>query len=1194
MAPTWFQAQDYFENKLSQMQASNADYTAQKLMDAFNEAGYTIEGLDGEQITASANQLFRHFTDYGNAENVSPNNYFDVNFYKAAKVNALNEAGTQTPPDGAAEWTTANLDAFMASLGLSYWDHYTLYGTLEGLNPSAQFNTNRYLDLKLAQLNSETNPQPLPDGSDGPWTREALCEALRDAGLNAIEHYELYNVMDGVGYVPGSERPATTYKLIAGDEVATDNGVSTDFVGIVDVANGTLNPGDQITGTNNDDALSVTLNTLWSGFQGKGSLRGVPVVNIHEGSNQYDYSGVGSENVSTYNVHGNADLVNLQEGVKNVNLFDVDSAAVDVRFAASAVKGKADSLTLGVANVAREVIDENGETRQERVHVYTNGIEDLVVNSQQAIAARDAESEAKTENRVVVHDADLATLGITGAADLKLHNSDAKLTSIDASTATGDLYIQANQASRLSKAILGQGDDTLVAAMLQRNASVDGGEGVDAIVLGNGSNGTYNLNTNDIETLGLHGTNAVTINAAKMSGLSNVELEGQHKTVTLTGFNNNPLNLNAKGYNEADVRAHDVSEINVKVGDDSDRTPDSYLGTITSNSATSVEITLESPINDENGNLPVFAGGINAKNAQNLSINALTEGSSFSFASRGNLENVSQISAYGDGSVDLRGMANIGSKAESLSVQASGVTGGFWANFQGGSRTESLVVAGATDSANNITIGSGYDFVQIIGGSEKDTLYLPKLTAEQLQNYHIDLGEGANTIFADASTKALLASSGMINDNVTVVAPGDPIPVDNIAGSNMTLPSNPSGYTLPAGDYSQVTYAPDQEVTYNVGTGDEVSIGQLTSDTLVDATGSQGSTITYTGNNDGTLNIMNNATPATTPSPADASGEISVVNSGGGQMIIQGDETGSAGGYNRALSSLTTFNLDSGENGGSISVPAQTTPGSGGTVASNMLLTNVTSMDIAGDGAISIQAAVGSAVSGHVTETLAINGGNFNGGLNMPDGGMFIGKTINFTTGSGNDNASFGVLGTGSTIDPGAGDDTLTFNTGGNRADKTIASATIDLSAGGADKICVLADGSGNANNNGTVLRVQGYESDDGIFGQNTGNGATALLGSGGSSSGWTEAAFKQALVNYGIFTDSSSVNVAVGAGANNNTAYYEDGGEWNACLFLGKAATNVSVANPTLTGTALVIIENVGIQTPASFADSLYFTPEA
>ena len=66
-------------------------------------------------------------------------------------------------------------DAFTAN-GLSAWEHYQQFGTAEGINPSADFDTVKYLEAKAAAMNAL--------GGDKVWTAADVADAFAENGLN--------------------------------------------------------------------------------------------------------------------------------------------------------------------------------------------------------------------------------------------------------------------------------------------------------------------------------------------------------------------------------------------------------------------------------------------------------------------------------------------------------------------------------------------------------------------------------------------------------------------------------------------------------------------------------------------------------------------------------------------------------------------------------------------------------------------------------------------------------------------------------------------------------------------------------------------------------------------------------------------------------------------------------------------------
>lgn len=201
--PSWFNAKDYLTNKLAQLQATEPEgnWNVYSMAQAFANEGY--EGEDG---------AYQHFLDYGMSEDVSPNALFDVDAYYSNKLDAL-----KNDPKTAEEWADKTVDdvkdAFTAN-GLSAWEHYQQFGTAEGINPSADFDTVKYLEAKAAAMNAL--------GGDKVWTAADVADAFAENGWSALEHYELFGNSGAEGEVAPSYNPAPVVTLTFADALAAE------------------------------------------------------------------------------------------------------------------------------------------------------------------------------------------------------------------------------------------------------------------------------------------------------------------------------------------------------------------------------------------------------------------------------------------------------------------------------------------------------------------------------------------------------------------------------------------------------------------------------------------------------------------------------------------------------------------------------------------------------------------------------------------------------------------------------------------------------------------------------------------------------------------------------------------------------------------------------------------------------------
>ena len=167
----------YLNAKLEQlhakgeMDASGNPYTMESLVKAISDAGLTP---------------YSHYNQYGCREGLDPSSAFDQSYYLASKLAQLHSTG-ETDADGNA-YTMASLTATLAAQGMSPLQHYLQFGRDEGLNPNAWFNESEYLNAKLAQLHSTGET----DANGDPYTLASLQQAISDAGMTPLEHYEQF------------------------------------------------------------------------------------------------------------------------------------------------------------------------------------------------------------------------------------------------------------------------------------------------------------------------------------------------------------------------------------------------------------------------------------------------------------------------------------------------------------------------------------------------------------------------------------------------------------------------------------------------------------------------------------------------------------------------------------------------------------------------------------------------------------------------------------------------------------------------------------------------------------------------------------------------------------------------------------------------------------------------------------------
>ena len=577
----WFDPTVYMQNKLAQMQATDPAYTMSDLVAAFADAGFV--GEEG---------YFQHFLQFGAAEEVAPNAYFNANEYYAAKAAQFyGEAFTGS------ELQIAQVKTLINKEGMNAWTHYQQFGSAEGVNPSNAFDASDYCAAKAEAMNAAG--QKDPDGND--WTAESIAKAIDDAGMSVLEHYLTY-----AGTDEGEVAAGSTFPVSDDDQVVVPSGETI----VIDELDSTIaytgSAGDDKFYLKNADTGLHPYNTLDGGegndtliLDGKG-LGGATIRNIENlvvnGGIDADYDMSLFATSFTLN-GGRAQLTNVagQKLVTDnatsltVNMAagqaSVDLASLNRDSAAQAVVLHGDSLSsvkLAVDEGAHEVDFAGSDAN----------VTDLAITA----TVSDAENDDANVDAGAL--ADLANVTVAGAGEVALTVADGdKLKAVDATANTGGVTVDLSESDNAaftggagadtltvegSKVAhtLGAGDDTVVVsdaafADLAKGFSVDGGEGTDTLQMS--ATLAVNFKTADVATnfeiLQLDGGTG-TVDMNNFGDIDHVAVAEMDGTLTLNNMDNgglleyvaapgNAVTVNVKG---ADTGKTDV--LNVTIADD--------------------------------------------------------------------------------------------------------------------------------------------------------------------------------------------------------------------------------------------------------------------------------------------------------------------------------------------------------------------------------------------------------------------------------------------------------------------------------------------------------------------------------------------------------------------------------------------------------------------------------------------------
>ena len=247
--PKWFDANAYMQNKLAQLKAQEPDagWTLDRVYDTFRDADFV--GTEGQ---------YEHFVQYGAAEEVAPNAYFDADEYYAAKAKQYYEEELKQEFTGSEE-QIAYVKSLIKDADMNAWTHYQQFGSAEGVNPSNAFDASDYCAAKAEAMNKAG--QKAPDGTE--WTAEKIAEAIDQAGMSVLEHYMTY-----AGTGEGEVAAGSTYP-VSGDEQVSKPGETFTLTTGVDNLVGTA--GDDVFSAVNDEADKSVLGAFDSIDGGAGN-----------------------------------------------------------------------------------------------------------------------------------------------------------------------------------------------------------------------------------------------------------------------------------------------------------------------------------------------------------------------------------------------------------------------------------------------------------------------------------------------------------------------------------------------------------------------------------------------------------------------------------------------------------------------------------------------------------------------------------------------------------------------------------------------------------------------------------------------------------------------------------------------------------------------------------------------------------
>lgn len=623
----WFDPTVYMQNKLAQMQATDPVYTMTQLVADFAAAGFV--GEEG---------YFNHFMQFGAAEEVAPNAYFNANEYYAAKAAQFyGEAFTGS------ELQIAQVKTLINKEGMNAWTHYQQFGSAEGVNPSNAFDAADYCAAKADAMNAAG----LKDAAGNAWTAESIKTAIDQAGMSVLEHYLTY-----AGTGEGEVSIDATYPVPDDDQVVVPSGETI----VIDELDSTIaytgSAGDDKFYLKNADTDLHPYNTL-DGGEGNDTLildskdlGGATIRNIE---NLVVNRGTGTD----YDMSLFATSFTLNGGraqLTNVTSQKLAADGTDTRLDVTMADDQT-SVELISTSTADVTFSVSGD-KLESMNLTTTGnttLGDGDTDTVKNVAITALGDAAITLTNLGV----LENVTVTGAGAVELKTvTGESVKSVNATANTGGVAVDLSNAENAvfsggagddtltvtgSKVAhtLGAGDDTVVVgdadfADLAKGFSVDGGEGTDTLQMSAtlakdfktadvatnfeilklaGGTGTVNMdNFGDIDHVAVGALNgAVTLNNMGNGGLLEyVDTPTQDVTVSVKGANSGTTDvLNVTIAADDTVAAGTLTVANVETikitADDTkldaDGTADTHTMTLTADAATTVNISGNAGLN---------------------------------------------------------------------------------------------------------------------------------------------------------------------------------------------------------------------------------------------------------------------------------------------------------------------------------------------------------------------------------------------------------------------------------------------------------------------------------------------------------------------------------------------------------------------------------------------------------------------
>ncbi len=206
--PSWFDADYYAQQRIEQMNDTGLDGKTD-----WNVASYENR-LAKYNMTPYEDFVYCNGADSLAMTNISPNPLFNVQEYLTALAKFANDTGYIYSGYTAGQWTAQKaMEHMFNDYHVSAWDHFTLAGQFDLVNPSNSFDISAYYGELVNYRNNYTDPQTGAKGWEGraDWTVQDVVNENIWGEINPVQG--LYEQTIGTGItatpVPVSQKVTT-------------------------------------------------------------------------------------------------------------------------------------------------------------------------------------------------------------------------------------------------------------------------------------------------------------------------------------------------------------------------------------------------------------------------------------------------------------------------------------------------------------------------------------------------------------------------------------------------------------------------------------------------------------------------------------------------------------------------------------------------------------------------------------------------------------------------------------------------------------------------------------------------------------------------------------------------------------------------------------------------------------------------